>query len=60
MMRPLASIQEVSTYLGVPAATLHAWRYRKTGPRGSKVGRHVRYRWEDVERWLDEQARTVA
>lgn len=55
--RPLASVEEVSAYLGVPVATLYAWRHRGLGPRASKVGRHLRYRWADVERWLDEQAK---
>lgn len=27
------------------------------GPRWSKVGRHVRYRWSDIEKWLDQQAK---
>lgn len=54
--RPLASAAEVSEYLGVPVATLHQWRYLGTGPRAAKVGRHLRYRWEDVEKWLDQQS----
>lgn len=54
--KPLARPAEVATYLGVPEKTLTQWRYLKTGPRWSKVGRHVRYRWADVEKWLDEQA----
>lgn len=54
--RPLGSVEEVSKYLGIPVATLYVWRHRGTGPRASKVGRHLRYRWSDVERWLDEQA----
>ncbi|MFI5067997.1 MAG: hypothetical protein ACHP9Z_29015 [Streptosporangiales bacterium] len=41
----------------MPAATLVQWRARRTGPRYCRVGRYVRYRWEDVERWLDERAR---
>ena len=52
----LATIDEIAEYLGVPVPTLYQWRYKKTGPRGSKVGRHVRYRWSDVEKWLDEQS----
>lgn len=58
--RPLGSVGEVAEYLGVPVDTLYAWRYRGIGPRGSKVGRHVRYRWEDVDRWLDEKAAVAA
>lgn len=54
--RPLATMAEVAAYLKTPVATLYQWRHRGVGPRGSRVGRHVRYRWDDVERWLDEQA----
>jgi predicted DNA-binding transcriptional regulator AlpA len=53
---PLASIAEVSEYLGKTVNALYIMRQRGTGPRSSKVGRTVRYRWADVERWLDEQA----
>jgi len=54
--RPLATIHEVSAYLGIPIPTLYAWRLKGTGPRASKVGRHLRFRWSDVEEWLDRQA----
>ncbi|WP_255473729.1 AlpA family transcriptional regulator [Micromonospora sp. ALFpr18c] len=46
----------MATFLGVPEKTLTQWRYIKSGPRWSKVGRHVRYRWEHVEKWVDEQS----
>ncbi|MER7459212.1 helix-turn-helix domain-containing protein [Micromonospora sp. NPDC126480] len=58
--RPLATSAEVADYLGVPVATLDQWSYRGTGPRFSKVGRHRRYRWADVEKWLDNQASSKA
>lgn len=54
--RALATPEEVAEYYGVPVATLYQWRHRGLGPRSSKVGRHVRYRWEDVERYIDEKA----
>ncbi|HEX5493231.1 MAG TPA: helix-turn-helix domain-containing protein [Mycobacteriales bacterium] len=54
--RPLASPGEVADYLGVTEPTLKTWRYTRTGPKWSKVGRHVRYRWSDVDAWLDRQA----
>jgi len=58
--RPLATPEEVSTYLGVPIQTLYNWRAKRTGPRASKVGVHLRYRWADVEKWLDERAEAAA
>ncbi|WP_198357245.1 helix-turn-helix transcriptional regulator [Streptomyces fildesensis] len=58
--RSLATPLEVSTYLGIPVATLYQWRHRGTGPKVHKVGRHLRYRWQEVEVWLDTQAIDLA
>jgi excisionase family DNA binding protein len=49
---PLATLREVADYLRLPPKTLYSWRYRGEGPPGIRVGRHVRYRWADVEGWL--------
>lgn len=54
--RPLAGPEQVAEHLGVPVSTLYQWRTRGVGPRGIRVGRHVRYRWEDIEAWLDKKA----
>ncbi|MFI6471497.1 helix-turn-helix transcriptional regulator [Streptomyces sp. NPDC050516] len=54
--RKLATAQELADYCGVPLATVYQWSHRGGGPRMIKVGRHLRARWEDVERWLDEQS----
>jgi excisionase family DNA binding protein len=51
----LLSIPELAEYLGVPVATIYRWRYARDGPVGYRVGRHVRYRLSDIERWLDAQ-----
>jgi excisionase family DNA binding protein len=51
-VRRLATPIEVSAYLKVPVKTLYASRYEGKGPRAHRVGRHLRYRWEDVEAWL--------
>ena len=51
-VRRLATPIEVAAYLQVPVKTLYAWRYEGKGPRAHRVGRHLRYRWEDVEAWL--------
>lgn len=56
--RALATPSEVAAFLVVPEKTLAQWRYIGTGPHWSKVGKHVRYRWSDVEAWLDEQAKS--
>jgi excisionase family DNA binding protein len=52
----LMSVEEVADFLGVPVQSVRKWRYLGTGPTGLKVGRHVRYRRADLEKWLDAQA----
>lgn len=51
----LMSVQELADYLDVPVKTIYAWRYHGHGPRGFKVGRHVSFRWRDVQVWLSDQ-----
>jgi excisionase family DNA binding protein len=51
----LLTVQELAEYLGVPVATLYQWRYRSEGPGGFRIGRHVRYRWSEVETWIERQ-----
>ncbi|MFF5968007.1 helix-turn-helix transcriptional regulator [Streptomyces collinus] len=53
---PLATPAEVAEYLGVPVKTLYQWKYRAVGPNVHKVGRHLRYRWAEVDAWLNAQA----
>lgn len=44
---------EVSAVLdGIPEKTLADWRSRGIGPAFIKVGRHIRYRPADIEKWL--------
>lgn len=50
--RKLATVTELAEYLDVPVQTVYAWNTKGTGPRAIKVGRYVRYRQEDIERWL--------
>lgn len=51
----LASRDEVADYLGIPAKTLTQWAYKRMGPPYKTIGRHVRYRWSDVEAWVASQ-----
>lgn len=51
----LLTAQETANFLGIPLTTLYQWRSRGQGPVGYRVGRHVRYRREDVDQWLFEQ-----
>lgn len=55
-MTPLMSPTELADYLKVPVKTVYRWRSEATGPRGVRVGKHVRYRQADVDTWLTERA----
>lgn len=52
---PLASRGEVAAYLGVPATTLDQWASNGTGPAYIRVGRYAKYRWSDVDAWIESQ-----
>ncbi|MFI9556140.1 helix-turn-helix transcriptional regulator [Nonomuraea endophytica] len=54
-LMPLWSVDDVADFLGVPVATLYQWRHHSTGPRGHKIGRHLRYLPDDVMAWVQEQ-----
>ena len=49
----LYSQTELEACTGIPARTWSQWRYRDKGPCYVKIGRHVRYRLEDVDTWLE-------
>lgn len=52
----LLSLQEVARRLDVPETTIYGWRYQRKGPKGHKVGNHVRYFWSDVLEWPEQRA----
>ncbi|MEO6090813.1 MAG: helix-turn-helix domain-containing protein [Umezawaea sp.] len=53
--RPLATIDEVSAHLRVSIRTLHDQRQRQVGvgALAMKIGKHLRWRWEDLDAYLD-------
>lgn len=55
-MEQLLSTEELADYLGVTVATLYEWRTKGKGPRAVRVGRNLKFRPADVDRWLDQQA----
>lgn len=55
MAEKLMTAQEVSDYLDVPIATIYRWRVHGQGPRGARIGRSLRFKRVDVERWLEQQ-----
>jgi excisionase family DNA binding protein len=51
----LLTVREVAELLQVPVRTIYDWRYRGLGPPAIRVGRHVRYEPNEVDRWLASQ-----
>jgi excisionase family DNA binding protein len=56
--QPYLTVQELAEHLQVPVATVYSWNHKGSGPKAIKVGRHLRFKWTDVEQWLSERAVT--
>lgn len=52
----LWTVEDVSTYLGVPVKTLYQWKWRGEGPPVRKIGRHLRYDPATVRAWATDAA----
>jgi predicted DNA-binding transcriptional regulator AlpA len=52
-MEPLMDIRDVAATLNVSVKTMYNWHARGQGPRGVKLGKGIRYRGEDVRRYID-------
>lgn len=57
-MDRLLNITQVAEVSGLPKATLYQQRHKRLGigALAIKVGRHLRWRPEDLEAWLDDQS----
>ncbi|WP_020123007.1 AlpA family transcriptional regulator [Streptomyces canus] len=40
--------------------TVYQWRRKRTGPRGFRVGRHLRFDPADVQTWVDSRREAAA
>ncbi|UXA15373.1 helix-turn-helix domain-containing protein [Mycobacterium sp. SMC-8] len=49
----------MAEYLNTTLNQLSRLRFEGHGPRYVKLGRSVRYRWEDVYAWVDENVQSV-
>jgi len=56
-MEPLLNEQDVATLTGMSLATVRRWRLLKQGPCFIKIGSAVRYRPEDLSKWIDGRPR---
>jgi len=46
---------DIADLFGVPLETVYAWRKKRTGPPGFRVGKHLRYDPAAVRRWAAER-----
>lgn len=56
----LMNQRDLAAYLGKSTAWCERARWAGEGPRFIKLGRHVRYRADDVMEWIEQHARTSA
>ncbi|RSS52162.1 hypothetical protein [Streptomyces sp. WAC01280] len=56
--RPLATVPQLANHYGVPEATVRRWHHTQTcvGPLMFRVGKYLRARWDDVDRYDAELA----
>jgi len=50
------SLQQIADELGVPLRTLYGQRSQGIGPRGYRLGKHVRVKRVDLDAWLAQHA----
>ena len=50
---PLLNQDQAAEALAVPPRTLERWRSHGGGPPFVRVGRHVRYRFRDLQAWIE-------
>ncbi|MES9554958.1 MULTISPECIES: helix-turn-helix domain-containing protein [unclassified Streptomyces] len=43
---------DLAALLSVPLETVYAWRKKRTGPPGFRIGRHLRYDPSAVHDWI--------
>lgn len=57
------SQRQIANELGVSPRTVEAWRCKGEGPIGYRIGKHVRVKRSDLNKWLDgrvDSARSAA
>jgi hypothetical protein len=58
-LEQLLTVAQLSELLVIPQETLYKWRYLDRGPKGMKIGKHLRYAPQVVQFWLDAQQESL-
>jgi predicted DNA-binding transcriptional regulator AlpA len=48
---------DIAEMFEVPLETVYQWRKKRTGPRGFRIGKHLRYDPADVWAYVDQRKR---
>lgn len=56
----LGTTRDLAEFVKKPESTVRHWRQTGTGPSYFRLGKSVRYRREDVEKWLEVQMHQTA
>ncbi len=51
----LIGVEELAEWLGVATSTIYGWQLKGGGPTALKIGRLLKFRPADVEKWLRQQ-----
>ena len=51
----ILTVEDVAKILKVPVGTIRKWRSEKTGPKGFRVGKYVRFRRSSVDLFIEER-----
>lgn len=56
--RPLGTTREVAEYFNITEQTIYDQRHRgvEPGSLGIRVGRHLRFDWSAIDRWVEKRA----
>ncbi len=47
--------EDLAELFEVPVSTIYGWRQKHYGPRAAEIGKHLRYRRAEVDRWVTQQ-----
>lgn len=52
-MKSMWTPEQVADFYQVPVQTIYLWRSKGYGPRPRKIGKHLRYKPDEVENFFD-------
>ena len=53
------SPQQLADWFGVSVKSVYRWNQHNTGPRPTRIGKHVRYSRQAIATWLVEQGQAL-